>query len=205
MMDSRPCAREADWSRERIGWLRWSPGGRLVRAIRSYQRWRAWGVWGTPLRWMAAVRVRLWNMLCGCDVPPDAQLGGGLIFPHANGIILHPNVQVGVNCMIFQQVTIGIRGSEPGAPRIGGHVDIGAGAKILGGIVIGDHAQIGANAVVLTDVPAGATAVGVPARIILPKRVSVIEITNTMTAAMSDRGIQEILNAAQEAGERMGV
>jgi serine O-acetyltransferase len=51
-------------------------------------------------------------------------------------------------------------------PRIGGHVDIGAGAKILGGVVIGDHAKIGANAVVTRDVPAGATAVGIPARIV---------------------------------------
>ena len=55
---------------------------------------------------------------------------------------------------------------KPGAPVIGGHVDIGAGAKILGGVTIGDHARIGANAVVLGDVPSGAIAVGVPARIV---------------------------------------
>ena len=54
----------------------------------------------------------------------------------------------------------------PGCPVLGGHVDVGAGAKILGGVTIGDHAKIGANAVVLDDVPSGATAVGVPARIV---------------------------------------
>jgi serine O-acetyltransferase len=56
-------------------------------------------------------------------------------------------------------------GGDRGAPRIGGHVDIGAGAKILGAVAIGDHAKIGANAVVLNDVPSFATAVGIPARI----------------------------------------
>ncbi|MGB8295091.1 MAG: serine acetyltransferase, partial [Polyangia bacterium] len=59
----------------------------------------------------------------------------------------------------------GFRGPQEGVPVIGGHVDIGAGAKILGGVTIGNHARIGANAVVLTDVPAGAVAVGVPATI----------------------------------------
>ena len=66
----------------------------------------------------------------------------------------------------FQQVTIGVGGTKPGAPVVGGNVYIGAGAKILGGVHIGDHARIGANAVVLQDVPRGATAVGVPARIV---------------------------------------
>ena len=68
------------------------------------------------------------------------------------------------NCLFFQQVTLGA--NAVGFPKVGGHVDIGAGAKIIGPITIGDHAQIGANAVVLCDVPAWATAVGVPAKIL---------------------------------------
>jgi len=59
-----------------------------------------------------------------------------------------------------------VGGPKPGAPILGGHVDVGAGAKILGGVKIGDHAIIGANAVVIQDVPPRATAVGVPARIL---------------------------------------
>ncbi|NTW47115.1 MAG: serine acetyltransferase, partial [Chlorobaculum sp.] len=78
--------------------------------------------------------------------------------------------RIGPNCLFFQQVTIGMGGPKPGAPKIGGHVDIGAGAKILGGVTIGDHALIGANAVVLCDVPAHATAVGIPARVIALKK-----------------------------------
>jgi serine O-acetyltransferase len=88
-----------------------------------------------------------------------------LLLPHPNGVVIHPDAVIGPNCLIFQQVTIGTRdGSTP--PVIGGHVDIGAGAKILGALSIGDHASIGANAVVIRDVPEGTTAVGIPAKII---------------------------------------
>ena len=82
--------------------------------------------------------------------------------PHPNGIVIHPGVTIGPNCLIFQQVTIGV--AHGGVPVIGGHVDFGAGAKVLGPIVVGDHCAIGANAVLLEDLPAGSIAVGVPAR-----------------------------------------
>ena len=103
-------------------------------------------------------------MVTGAEISPGTRIGGGLMLPHPNGIVIHPGSVIGPNCLIFQQVTLGV--GEGGAPRIGGHVDIGAGAKILGGVSVGDHAKIGANAVVLADVPSFATAVGVPARIV---------------------------------------
>lgn len=87
--------------------------------------------------------------------------------PHPNGIVIHPGAQIGPNCLIFQQVTIGTRG-QVHPPVIGGHVDIGAGAKILGPVTIGNHVLIGANAVVVCDIPDGCTAVGNPSRIINP-------------------------------------
>lgn len=82
------------------------------------------------------------------------------MLPHPNGVVIHDKACIGPNCLIFQQVTV------VSGVKIGGHVDIGAGAKIICSVHIGDHAKIGANAVVLCDVPAGATAVGVPARIV---------------------------------------
>jgi serine O-acetyltransferase len=121
------------------------------------------------LRWISKYYVlehRFWSAVTGADIPLNSDIGGGLLMPHPNGIVIHPEAKVGVNCLIFQQVTIGQGGRRPGAPRVGGHVDIGAGAKIIGGVTIGDHARIGANALVLCDVPEGATAVGVPARIL---------------------------------------
>ena len=75
---------------------------------------------------------------------------------------------IGPTCLILQQVTIGTR-AEGEPPVLGGHVDVGAGAKILGPLRIGAHAIIGANAVVLKNVPEGATAVGVPAICIEPR------------------------------------
>ena len=81
--------------------------------------------------------------------------------------------------MIFQQVTLGATRGREGLPQIGGHVDIGAGAKILGPVIIGDHAAIAANAVVLIDVPPGAVAAGVPARIISRKDDDTDEPTGT--------------------------
>jgi len=104
--------------------------------------------------------------VAGADIPLNSDIGGGLQLTHPNGVVIFPGAVIGPNCLISQQVTIGVGGPKPDAPVIGGHVDIGAGAKILGGVKIGDHARIGANAVALQDVPSGATAAGVPARIV---------------------------------------
>ncbi|QJX00633.1 serine O-acetyltransferase [Frigoriglobus tundricola] len=165
MSQARVSATEPDWARERCHGF-WDPSRRLLRSIRRFQSWRAKGI---PLRWLKGYWVlqhRFWSAITGADIPLNARVGGGLVLPHPNGIVIHPGAVLGPNCMIFQQVTIGAGGSKPGVPTIGGHVDVGAGAKILGGITIGDHARIGANAVVLIDVPPGATAVGVPARVL---------------------------------------
>jgi serine O-acetyltransferase len=156
----------ADWSREQRAFMDWLPSRSLLNSIRAYQRHAAAaGPVHAFARRLALLRHRFWSVVTGADIPLNCTLGGGLLLPHPNGIVIHPGATVGVNCLIFQQVTIGA-GGRPGLPRIGGHVDIGAGAKVLGGVVIGEHARIGANAVVLDDVPAGATAVGIPARLV---------------------------------------
>ncbi len=157
-----------DWAREARGsrWS-WEPGRQLLAAIRAYQRYQndTSGRVAKLLRKEAVARHRFWSAVTGADIPLTANLGGGLLLPHPNGIVIHPEAVVGPNCLLFQQVTLG-RGPVPGYPILEGHVDVGAGAKILGGVRIGAHAIIGANAVVIADVPSGATAVGVPARVI---------------------------------------
>ncbi|MXQ13737.1 serine acetyltransferase [Microvirga makkahensis] len=156
---------EPDFSREVKTFLSWCPSRSLIASIRAYQRAGASQTpWAALQRRWAVLRHRFWSVVTGADIPLNCQIGGGLLLPHPNGIVIHPDAQIGPNCLIFQQVTIGT--IDGGLPRIAGHVDIGAGAKILGPVIVGEHARIGANAVVLTDVPAGATAVGIPARLI---------------------------------------
>lgn len=158
-------AEHPDWSRERKRWLEWAPSRSLLASIRSYQRHRSSrGLWRLVPRIWAVLRHRYWSVVTGADIPLNCRLGGGLLLPHPNGIVIHPDAEIGPNCLLFQQVTLGVT-DHRGAPKIGGHVDIGAGAKVLGPVTIGCHARIGANAVVIHDVPEGATAVGVPARV----------------------------------------
>jgi serine O-acetyltransferase len=148
-----------DWTRERPRQF-WDPGRKLLLTVRRYQFWQArGGLFGRLCCKIIALRHRFWSVVTGAEIPLTCQIGGGLLIPHPNGIVIHPNASVGVNCLIFQQVTIGTRNLE-GAPVIAGHVDIGAGAKVLGSISIGAHARIGANAVVVKDVPERGLAVG---------------------------------------------
>lgn len=153
-----------DFSRESKHWFAWDPSRSLIASIRSYQRRRSNVVFDFVLSKIAILRHRFWSVVTGADIPLKCQIGGGLLMPHPNGIVIHPDAIIGPNCLLFQQVTIGL--NKGGVPAIGGHVDIGAGAKILGPISVGDHAVVGANAVVLCNVPARATAVGVPATVL---------------------------------------
>jgi serine O-acetyltransferase len=154
-----------DWGREHPRQF-WDPSRKLLRTIRRYQYWRDRGAISSGLlcKWFVLTH-RFWSVVTGADIPLNCKIGGGLLAPHPNGIVIHPDAEIGVNCLIFQQVTIGSRGRD-GAPVIGGHVDIGAGAKILGPVRIGAHALIGANAVVTMDVENGTIVAGIPARVI---------------------------------------
>lgn len=164
-MSDEVSATQADWSREAKPYLVWHPSKSLIKCIRDYQKAAGkQGLYAAICRRLAKLRHIFWTVLTGADIPIDCRIGGGLLIPHPNGIVIHPKAEIGPNCLIFQQVTIGV--SASGIPTLAGHVDIGAGAKILGGIKLGHHVKIGANAVVLTDIPDNCTAVGVPAKII---------------------------------------
>jgi serine O-acetyltransferase len=154
-----------DWSCEQPRQF-WDPSRKLLRTIRRYQYWNIKGgsFAGLICKWLV-LHHRFWSVMTGADIPLNCNIGGGLLIPHPNGIVIHPMAKIGVNCLILSQVTIGTR-DKFGHPELGGHVEIGAGAKIIGAVRIGAHARIGANAVVLADVPAGATVVGVPARVV---------------------------------------
>jgi serine O-acetyltransferase len=106
------------------------------------------------------------QVLTGIDLPCEAKVGRRLVIEHFGGIVVSGDTVIGDDVTLRHGVTLGLRRTGvQGAPVIGNQVDIGAGAKILGPVHIGDGAVIGANAVVLCDVPPGALAVGIPARI----------------------------------------
>jgi len=100
-------------------------------------------------------------------VPAECSIGRRTVLSyHGLGIVLHARARIGAGCLIGPGVTIGGRSGHHEVPVLGERVFVGAGARILGPVTIGDGAVIGANAVVISDVPAGAMAAGVPARVI---------------------------------------
>lgn len=114
----------------------------------------------------------------GIEIHPGAKIGKGLFIDHGMGVVIGETTEIGNNVTLYQGVTLGGTGKDTGKrhPTLEHDVVVGAGAKILGPIKIGSGSKIGANAVVLKDVLAKATAVGIPARVILRNTVSIIEI-----------------------------
>lgn len=112
----------------------------------------------------------------GIEIPHTAKIGRRLHIEHQNGIIIHGNASIGNDCYIRQGCTLGNKSlsNVNDAPDLGDHVNIGAGAKLLGKIKIGSGSSIGANAVVLIDVPEGSLALGIPATIKFPSKPATV-------------------------------
>lgn len=156
----------------------WTAQGFWALAVHRFGAWR-YSLRALVCRKMASLvykcLFKLVQILAGIELPCEAEVGRGCRIDHFGGIIVSGYARIGDDSVLRQGVTIGLRHvDDPVAPRIGDRVDIGAGAKLLGPITIGDDAVIGANAVVIEDVPPGALAVGVPARI-RPRRFASVE------------------------------
>lgn len=128
-----------------------------------------------PLSILYRMLYRRCRNVYGIELPYTVTLGRRVVIEHQSGIVIHGNTVIGDECIIRQNVTMGIRSMDAldTAPVLGSRVSVGAGAAILGRVVIGDGACIGANAVVIADVPSGTTAVGIPARIVMSARQAV--------------------------------
>lgn len=139
----------------------WIYKGSSPRAIRLMLK---------PFHWVGYIFMEAFLQMA---LDPGAQIGPGLHMTHSGGIRLHPDVRIGRNCSLAHQVTIGAAGlGKRGVPVIGDDVYIGTGAVIVGAIEVGAAARIAANSFVNVSVPAGATAMGVPAKIVKVRKAA---------------------------------
>ena len=137
-----------------------------VHAI-LFHRLSNW-LWRHELRWLARFLAHCARWFTGIEIHPGATIGRRVFIDHGMGVVIGETAEIGDECTLYHGVTLGGTSWNKGKrhPTLERSVVIGAGAKILGPITLGAGAKIGSNAVVVKDVPAGATAVGIPARIL---------------------------------------
>ena len=136
------------------------------KALRAYRRAHKHYLKGHFFRARAISQRALRKT--GIEIHPGAKIGKGLFIDHGSGVVIGETTEIGDNCTIYQNVTLGGTGKETGKrhPTLGNNVMVGAGARVLGPFKVGDNCKIAANAVVLSEVPPNCTAVGVPAKIV---------------------------------------
>ncbi len=136
------------------------------KAVRAYRKAHWFHTHGHPFiaRWISQRSRRK----TGIEIHPGAKIGKRLFIDHGMGVVIGETAEVGDDCTLYQGVTLGGTGKNHGKrhPTLGNNVMVGAGAKVLGPFSVGDNALVAAGAVVLDEVPANATAVGVPARVV---------------------------------------
>lgn len=149
--------------------------------------------WTHDLLWLGRFISHIARFLTGIEIHPGAKLGERVFFDHAMGTVVGETAEIGDGCTIYQGVTLGGTSLYKGSkrhPTLGKDVVVSAGAKVLGGFEVGDGAKIGSNAVVVKPVPAGATAVGIPARI-LPSKEGVSADVTTPDRKFTAYGITQ--------------
>ncbi len=177
----------------------------------------AHSAWTNGFYWLGRFISHISRFLTGIEIHPGAVIGRRVFIDHGMGTVIGETAEIGDDCTIYQAVTLGGTSLYRGAkrhPTLGKGVVVGAGAKVLGGFSVGDGAKIGSNAVVVKPVPAGATAVGNPARLIDPERdaaraqkaeemgFSAYGVTRDMDDPMS-KAVHGLLDHAVETDRRL--
>jgi serine O-acetyltransferase len=129
-------------------------------------------LWALGLRWLARMGSHIARFLTGIEIHPGAMIGRRVFIDHGMGVVIGETAEIGDDCTLYHGVTLGGVSWNKGKrhPTLGRGVVVGAGAKILGPFTVGDEAKIGSNSVVVKAVPAGATVVGIPARVVEHER-----------------------------------
>jgi serine O-acetyltransferase len=174
-------------ARSKLEVLTCYPGLHAIMAHKLAHR-----LWQAQFFWLGRMVSHLSRMLTGIEIHPGATIGRRVFIDHGFGVVIGETSEIGDDCTIYQGVTLGGTRLYKGAkrhPTLGKGVVVGAGAQVLGGFTVGDGARIGSNAVVVKPVPAGATAVGNPARIIEVGQTNATEPTvdATPSAATSTK------------------
>jgi serine O-acetyltransferase len=125
-------------------------------------------LWQAGVPFVPRLISQLARFLTGIEIHPGATIGRGFFIDHGMGVVIGETTEIGDYVTLYQGVTLGGTGKQRGKrhPTIDDQVVVGVGAAVLGAVTVGEHARIGGGAVVIKDVPAHATAVGVPARIV---------------------------------------
>ena len=128
----------------------------------------AHALWKAQLQWLARFLSHVTRFLTGVEIHPGARIGRRVFIDHGMGVVIGETAEIGDDCTLYHGVTLGGVSWNQGKrhPTLGKGVVVGAGAKILGPFIVGDGAKVGSNSVVVKPVPAGATVVGIPARIV---------------------------------------
>lgn len=125
-------------------------------------------LWQRNFKWLARAMSALGRLLTGIEIHPGATIGRRFFIDHGMGVVIGETTEIGDDCTLYHGVTLGGTSWKKGKrhPTLGNNVVVGAGAKVLGPVIIGAGSRIGSNAVVAKDMPANATVVGVPGRIV---------------------------------------
>lgn len=131
-------------------------------------------LWGKNLKWLARVLSNIARLFTGIEIHPGARIGRRFFIDHGMGVVIGETAEIGDDCTLYHGVTLGGTSWQKGKrhPTLGNNVVVGAGAKILGPITLADGVRVGSNAVVVKDVPAGATVIGIPGKVVQPRKFS---------------------------------
>lgn len=165
-------------------------------------------LWTAGFKWLARFVSHLARWLTGIEIHPGARIARRFFIDHGMGVVIGETSEIGDDCTLYHGVTLGGTSWAKGKrhPTLGRGVVVGAGAKILGPIEIGDGAKVGSNAVVVKAVPAGATAIGIPARIVESREVEGRFAAYGITRDANDpiaQAIHELINHSAEADRRI--